>query len=79
MIKEELLRMRQLRATPKMIAAAKNDIPRRVMTNTYWGVRTETRRDYHLYLRCCVEGSILKVALYYPDNLQVKGCLPSYA
>ena len=78
MIKKELLRMRQLRATPKMIAAAKNDIPRKVTVNTYWSPHAKTWGEYQLYLRCCVKGNILKVALYYPDNLQVKGCLPSY-
>lgn len=31
-----------------------------------------------MYLRCCIENDILKVALYYPDHLRTGGRLPSY-
>lgn len=78
MIKKELLRMRRLRATPKMIKIAQEDIPKKVTINTYWGPREDTRRKYQLYLRCCIEDDVLKVALYYPDNLRAEGRLPSY-
>lgn len=78
MIKKELLRMRRLRATPKMIKIAQKDVPRKITINTYWGPREETRREYQLYLRCRIEDDILKVALYYPDNLRAEGHLPSY-
>lgn len=78
MNKKELLRMRRLKATQKMIRIAQKDIPKKVKINTYWGPREETRREYQLYLRCCIEGDILKVALYYPDNLRAEGRLPSY-
>ena len=78
MIKKELLRMQRLKATKKMITVAKNDVPRKVTINTYWGSREDSRREYQLYLRCCVEGDILKAALYYPDNLRAGGYLPSY-
>lgn len=76
MIKKELLHMRRLRATPKMIKIAQADIPKKVTINTYWGPREDTRREYQLYLRCCIEGDILKVALYYPDNLRAGGVCP---
>ncbi len=78
MKKRELLAMRQLNATPKMIAVAKADVPQTVTVNTYWGSHQDTRRKYQLYMRCCVENGILKAALYYPDNLRVSGRQPSY-
>lgn len=78
MIKKDLLRMRRLRATPKMIKIAQKDIPKKVTINTYWGPREDTRREYQLYLRCRIEDDILKVALYYPDNLRTEGRMPSY-
>ena len=70
--------MRRLRATPKMIKTAQEDIPKKVTVNTYWGSYEDTRREYQLYLRCCIEDDILKVALYYPGNLRAEGRLPSY-
>lgn len=76
--KKELLCMRQLNATAKMIAVAKADVPKKTTVNTYWGPCQEIRRKYQLYMRCCVENGILKAALYYPDNLRVKGRQPSY-
>lgn len=78
MNKKELLRMRRLRATQKMIRIAQKDIPQKVKINTYWGPHEETRRKYQLYMRCCIEGDILYAALYYPDNLRAEGRLPSY-
>ena len=78
MKKRELLAMRRLDATSKMIAVAKADVPQKVTVNTYWGPRQELRQMYHLYMRCCVENDILKAALYYPDNLRVSGHQPSY-
>lgn len=78
MKKEELLRMRRLKATPKMVKVAQKDVPRKVTINTYWGPRKEMRREYQLYLRCCIKDGILKAALYYPDNLRAEGRMPSY-
>ena len=78
MIKKELLRMRRLRATPKMVQIAQKDIPQKVTVGTGAYSYQEIRREYQLFLRCCIEDDILKVALYYPDNLRAEGCLPSY-
>ena len=78
MKKRELLAMRQLNATPKMIAIAKADVPQKVTVKGYWGPHQELLRKYQLYMRCCVENGILKAALYYPDNLRVSGHEPSY-
>lgn len=78
MKKKDLLCMRRLNATSKMIKSAKEDILKKVTINTCWGPREDTRRKYQLYLRCRIEGGILKAALYYPDNLRAGGRLPSY-
>lgn len=78
MNKKELLCMRRLRATPQMVAEAQQDIPQKVTTYSWGHAYQEIRRKYQLFLRCRVEGSILKAALYYPDNLRAEGRLPSY-
>ena len=78
MKKEKLLRMRRLKATPKMVKIAQKDVPKKVTINTYWGPHEEIRREYQLYLRCSIEDGILKAALYYPDNLRAEGRMPSY-
>ena len=78
MEKCELLAMRKLYATSRMISVAKQDTPKKVKFNTYWGPREEIRRKYWLYMRSCIENGILKVSLFYPDNLRVNGRQPSY-
>ena len=78
MVKKELLRMRRLRATKKMIKIAQEDIPKKVTVGTGAYSYQDTYREYQLFLRCRIEDDILKVALYYPDNLRAEGCLPSY-
>ena len=70
--------MRRLRATTKMIKIAQKDVPRKVTFGTGAYSYQDVRREYQLFLRCCIEDDVLKVALYYPDNLRAEGCLPSY-
>ncbi len=78
MIKKELLAMRPLEAAPAMLKAAAEDTPRKT-TSTHWGYPHVTvDRDFDLYLRCCLESGILKVALYHPDILRGGGNLPVY-
>lgn len=78
MKKRELLAMRRLNATKKMVGIAKKDVPKKVAVNTYWGPRQEIRRKYQLFMRCHMENGILKVALYAPDHLRIGGRQPSY-
>ena len=78
MNKKELLQMRRLKATAKMIAVAKKDIPETSTVRYGYSSYQVTRRKYQLYMRCRVEGNILKAALYYPDNLRVEGRMPTY-
>lgn len=78
MKKLELLAMRQLYATRKMLKTAREDVPRKRTVNTYWGPHQVTGRKYQLYMRCCIENGILKAALYHPDSLRVSGRQPTY-
>ena len=76
--KKELLQLRRLKATSKMLEAARQDIPQKTTVHVWGHSYQEVRRKYQLYLRCRVEGDILRVALYHPDNLRAGGRLPSY-
>lgn len=78
MKKKELLQMRRLMATSKMIKIAKEDVPQNTKYNDYYSKSYQAPRKYQLYLRCQVENGILKAALYYPDSLRSEGRLPSY-
>lgn len=79
MNKKDLLRLRRLKATPKMVRIAQEDIPRKVTVKVWSGYEyQETRREYQLFLRCRMEGDLLRVALYHPDNLRAEGRLPLY-
>lgn len=79
MNRKELLRLRRLKATLKMVRIAQEDIPKKVTVKGWNGYDyQETRRKYQLFLRCRIEGELLRVALYYPDNLRAEGRLPSY-
>lgn len=74
MIRAELLSMRQLKATNKMLAVAREDVPKKVRVGYYHVLK----RKYDLYMRCCIENGILKAALYNPDAMRTGGRLPSY-
>ncbi len=78
MVKKELLAMRQLNVSSKMLRIAQKDVPRITTVKTWRYSYQKIVREYHLYLRCCIENDILKVALYYPDHLRTGGRLPSY-
>lgn len=79
MNKKELLCLRRLKATSRMVQIAREDIPKKLTLKGWGGYDyQETRREYQLFLRCRMEGELLRVALYYPDNLRAEGRLPSY-
>lgn len=64
--------MRPLRATVDMMEIERDDVPQKLSGG--YGVY----RKYARFARCQVECSILKVALFFPDNLRTGGYLPSY-
>ena len=79
MVKKELLQMRPLKATPKMLQLAEADTPKAEVircTDTYSYERV--RRQYRLFARCVVENGILKVALFSPDAMRLGGRMPVY-
>lgn len=65
--------MQPLRATTEMMETEWDDIPQKI-PGQYW----ETCRKYARFARCQVESGILKMALFFPDNLRTGGYLPSY-
>ncbi len=73
MNKKDLLAMRPLRATTDMMETEWADTPQKV-SDLYGG----PYRKYARFARCQVESGILKVALFFPDNLRTGGYLPSY-
>lgn len=72
MIKKELLAMRPLKATDSMLKIEWADVPKEIPG------RYGAYRRYDQFARCRVENGILKVALFFPDNLRTGGRLPSY-
>ena len=71
MKKSELLKISPLLATDEMIRAAAEDIPKATI-EYFWGreIKKE-KRKYKLFMRCTVQNSILKAALYDPDVLRL--------
>lgn len=66
MKKEQLLKLRRLDATPKMMKMADRDKPERVMV---WKTPEEKYRIC-LYMRCQQLGSILKIAFFLPHFMR---------
>lgn len=78
MIKKELLGMKPLNATDKMLKMAVADIPK-TKTVKRWGyTMKETRCKYGLFLRCRIENQILKAAIYLPDGMRLGARQPAY-
>lgn len=73
MNKKELLAMSPLYATDEMMEAERADIPEKPA-----GSFSVLRRKYSQFALCQVENGVLKVALFFPDNLRTGGRLPSY-
>ncbi len=78
MVRSELLSMRSLCATRKMLDLAKEDVPQKVTYHAWGGNYTVTRRKYSLFMRACAEDGILKVAIFWPDGMRVGGRFPIY-
>lgn len=78
MVKKELLAMRALNATPKMMKLAAEDTPQKRTVQRWDRTYTEVRTHYGLFLRGLIENDILKVAVYLSDNMRTGGRQPSY-
>lgn len=78
MKKKELLSIRALRATPKMLRLAAEDCERKWPV-TRWGYHyTRTSYRYDLFMRCAVQGAILKVSMFLPKLLRLGARTPIY-
>lgn len=66
MNKEQLLKLRRLDATPKMMKMSRADVPTKV---TVWRGQEDKYRIC-LYLRCQTLGGLLKVAFFLPDLMR---------
>lgn len=78
MKKQELLKLRTLTATSKMMQMAKADkLERRTYRN--WGYSwTHEAYKVGLYMRCIVQDNLLKVAIFLTEHMRAGGRLPAY-
>ena len=78
MRKKELLKLRTLTATSKMMQMAGEDQPRQ-KTEGYPGwIRYYDVYQYGLYMRCQVLGGLLKAAFFLPEHMRTGGRMPAY-
>ena len=78
MKKKELQSLPVLNATPKIMAAARqNPLQKETVTYGKWQT-THEFYEYGLFIRCAIKNDILMVALYLPEHLCTGGKLPSY-
>lgn len=78
MKKKELQSLPVLNATPKIMAAARqNHLQKETVTYGKWQTTYEFY-EYGLFIRCAIKNDILMVALYLPEHLCTGGKLPSY-
>lgn len=78
MRKKELLKLRALNATPKMVQLVEADLPQ-LTAQRYWKSEYTYRTyQYGLYMRCQVINGFLKVAFFLPEHIKVGGRMPFY-
>lgn len=78
MIKKQLLAMQALRATPKMMRMAAEDLPKERAVSYGGYKQKETVRAYWSFQRCVLENGILKVSMFSPKAMRLGGGLPVY-
>lgn len=78
MDKKYLLTIRDLKATPRMIRLAAQDTEQKRSVSRWGEKYTRTGYQYDLFMRCAVQGSILKVALFLPKLLRLGARAPAY-
>lgn len=74
MKKGELLRLRTLKATPKMMRMAADDTIKREVLYSY----VRESYTYGIYMRCQVLNGILKVAFFLPEYMRMESAMPVY-
>ena len=79
--KDELRKLRTLKATPAMLKAAKdNDIPFCKMVKSSWGqdYKRKYSRKFGYFLRCQNLGPYLKIAIFFSIELNKGIYTPRY-
>ena len=78
MRKKELLKLRNLTATSKMMRMADGDQPRQKAEGYPGWIRYYDVYQYGLYMRCQVLGGLLKAAFFLPEHMRTGGRMPAY-
>lgn len=78
MIKKELLKLRTMNATSKMMQMADADVPKRTVYKTWNGEHVSLSYKCSLYLRCQVTHGFLKVAFFLPEYMRTGGKKAAY-
>lgn len=79
MVKEELKKLRTLKATPKMLEIAKRDKKESRYVKSIWGYEYRAvAYEYSLFLRCQELRGYLKVAVFIPDHMRCGSNMPAY-
>lgn len=80
MRKNELRKLRTLKATPKMMKMAAEDSPKCETYSYEWSdkIHVRTIYQYGLYMRCQTLNGILKIAFFLPDRMRLGGNMPVY-
>ena len=79
MIKKELMALRTLKATPKMMEMARNDtVQQRSYTNHWGGPYAYKGYAYNIFLRCQTLKGYLKVAMFLPALMRKGNDMPVY-
>lgn len=78
MIKRELLALRPLKATAKMMRIAAEDIPKKEVYSHGTYSYTKVTVKYDLMMRCIVQGGILKISLFLPKVMRLGSKQPAF-
>ena len=78
MKKKELLKLRTLNATSKMMQMADADVPQRTVYKSWNGEQVYLSYEYSLYMRCQVIHGFLKVAFFLPEHMRAGGKKAAY-
>ena len=79
MIKKELLALRTLKATPKMMEMARSDYIEARTWESYWGSKyTYKTYEYNLFMRCQTLKGYLKVAFFLPSHMRCGSDKPAF-
>ena len=78
MIKKELLQLRTLKATTKMMEMAKQDTKQARTYKSHWGTYKYNGYAFNIFLRCQTLKGYLKVAMFLPSKMRAGDDMPVY-